>query len=91
MEADGENVMPIIRDRGGRPKLNPHPLIDYLIEKGWGKNDGEIAKLLGVSPGTVSKVRNGKAPTSEFVLAVYDATDLNIDKIRELCNAVRSV
>lgn len=83
--------MPMVLDKGGRPKLNPHPLIDYLIEKGWGKNDGDIAKLIDLSPGSVSKVRNGKAPTPEFILAVYDATDLTIEKIRELCNAVRSV
>ncbi len=76
--------MPIIRDKGGRPKLNPHRLLDYLIEKQWGKNDGDVAKLIGLSSGTVSKVRNGKTPTPEFILAVYDATDLTIEQIREM-------
>ena len=83
--------MPMIRDKGGRPKLNPHRLLDFLIASKWAKNDGQIAKLIGLSPGSVSKVRNGKAPSPEFILAVYDATNLSIEKIRELCNAVRSV
>lgn len=78
--------MPIIRNAstGGRPQLKPNKLLDYLITKGWGKNDGELARLLEVSPGTVSKIRNGRAASPEIILAIYDATDMQIDEIREM-------
>lgn len=68
-----------------------NPLLDYLIEQGWARNDTELGKLLELSPAAVSKIRNGKPPSAFVILAIYDATDLSIEKIRELANAVRSV
>jgi transcriptional regulator with XRE-family HTH domain len=76
--------MPIYRHNLGRPTLTPNRLLDHLIEKKWGVNDKEIAKLIGLSTGTVSKIRNGRKASPEFILAVYDATDLGIDEIREM-------
>jgi hypothetical protein len=72
-----------IKEGAGRPKLNDHKLLDYLIGVGWAKHDAALAKLLKVSPGTISKIRSGKRLSAEFILAVYDNTDLSIEEIRE--------
>jgi len=49
------------------------------------KNSAELAKFLGVSPAALSKIRHGVKPyTAEFILAVYDATELSIEEIRRL-------
>jgi DNA-binding transcriptional regulator YdaS (Cro superfamily) len=69
----------------GRPKLNPHPLLDYLIAKGWATNDRGLAELLGLSPATISKVRSELRGTNgDFILAVHDATGMSIKEIRRL-------
>jgi len=69
----------------GRPKLNQHPLLDYLLTKGWAKNDRGIAKLLGLSPATISKVRSElRGVNGDFILAVHDATGMSIKEIRRL-------
>jgi DNA-binding transcriptional regulator YdaS (Cro superfamily) len=73
------------RDSQGRPKLNDHPLLDYLIAKGWATNDRGLATLLGFSPSTISKVRSGlRVATGDFILAVHDATAIPIKEIRRL-------
>lgn len=73
----------------GRPILSQHRLLDYLIAKGWAKNDRYIAKLLGLSPSTISKVRSGvRYVNGDFILAVHDATGIPIKEIRRLTNEV---
>lgn len=73
------------RNPQGRPKLNDHPLLDYLIAKGWAENDRGLAALLGISPSTISKVRSGlRVATGDFILAVHDATAIPIKEIRRL-------
>jgi DNA-binding transcriptional regulator YdaS (Cro superfamily) len=69
----------------GRPKLNQHRLLDYLIAKGWATNDRGLAELLGLSPATISKVRSELRGTNgDFILAVHDATGMSIKEIRRL-------
>lgn len=73
----------------GRPILSQHPLLDYLIAKGWARNDREIANLLEMSPSTISKVRSGhRHVNGDFILAVHDATDMPIKEIRRLAYEV---
>ncbi len=63
----------------------PHVLLDYLIKKGWGKDDKALAKLLNTSPPVVSRIRNNKRnPSPQFVLSIYDQTNLTIEEIRKL-------
>jgi len=60
-------------------------VLDYLIEKGWAKDDQAIAKLLNTTPPVVSRVRNNKRGiTPNLILAIYDNTNLTIDEIRGL-------
>lgn len=69
----------------GRPKLSQHPLLDYLIAKGWATNDRGLAKLLELSPATISKVRSElRGVNGDFILAVHDATGMSIKEIRRL-------
>jgi hypothetical protein len=60
-------------------------LLDYLIEHLGLKNSRALSKHLGVTQGMISKIRYGvNKPSSDFILLVYDKTNLNIEKIREL-------
>lgn len=63
----------------------PNALLDHLRKIGLGDNDFAIAKKLNVTPPVISRIRSGKKRVSaRVILAVYDATDLSIEKIREL-------
>jgi plasmid maintenance system antidote protein VapI len=67
-----------------------HVVLDYLIEKGWAKDDQSIAKLLNTTPPVISRVRNDKrSVTPNLVLAIYDHTNLTIDEIRDLIKGKR--
>ena len=60
-------------------------VLDYLIEKGWAKDDQAIAKLLNTTPPVISRVRNNRrGVTPNLILAIYDNTNLTIDEIRDL-------
>jgi plasmid maintenance system antidote protein VapI len=62
-----------------------HKLLDYLIKRYELKNNRALAQLLGTTEGGISKIRYGTNRVSaEFVLRVYDHTDLSIEEIREL-------
>ena len=62
-----------------------HVVLDYLIEKGWAKDDQAIAKLLNTTPPVISRIRNDRrGVTPNLILAIYDNTNLTIDEIRDL-------
>lgn len=63
----------------------PHKLFDHLIlERGF-KNDAKIAEALETTPAYVSRMRSGDQKVgASVVLAIYDATDMTIEEIREL-------
>jgi hypothetical protein len=62
-----------------------HVVLDYLIEKGWAKDDQAIAKLLNTTPPVISRVRNDKrGVTPNLILSIYDHTNLTIEEIRGL-------
>jgi len=72
-------------DRKSRAKFKPHRLFDYLIDNYGFKNDADIAHKLNTRAPVVSRMRHEifkVGPT--MILAVYDATDLTIEQIREL-------
>jgi plasmid maintenance system antidote protein VapI len=63
----------------------PHALLDYLIKKGWAKDDQTLAKLLNTTPPVISRVRNDtRGVTPNLILAIYDHTNLTIEEIRGL-------
>lgn len=63
----------------------PHKLFDHLIlERGF-KNDAKIAEALETTPAYVSRMRSGDQKVgASAILAIYDATDMTIEEIREL-------
>lgn len=64
---------------------NPNALLDHLRAIGIGNSDLAIAKKLNITPPVISRIRNGKKGfTAKIILAIYDATDLSIEQIREL-------
>lgn len=62
-----------------------HALLDYLIAAFKLKNNAELAKALGFTEGMISKIRHGVYKVNaEFILRVYDKTDMSIEEIRKL-------
>lgn len=62
-----------------------HALFDYLIDHLELKNDRALAELLGVQQAALSKIRHGVNKVSaEFILRIYDKTNLTIESIRDL-------
>ena len=62
-----------------------HALLDYLIKAFKLKNNRALAQQLGVTQSAISKIRyRNNAPSAEFVLLVYDKTDMSIEEIRAL-------
>lgn len=65
--------------------IPPHPLLDYMIDAFNLKNSRALADALGVTEGMISKIRyRVRQPTAEFILKIYDNTDLSIEEIRKL-------
>lgn len=66
-------------------RKNPHKLFDHLIlERGF-KNDANIAEAINAPASSLSRIRSGEhkvGPT--MILAIYDATDMTIEEIRDL-------
>jgi transcriptional regulator with XRE-family HTH domain len=62
-----------------------HALLDYLIEAFKLKNNRALAQHLGVTQSAISKIRyRSTRPSAEFILLVYDKTDMTIEEIRAL-------
>ena len=62
-----------------------HALLDYLIEAYKLKNNRALAQHLGVTQASLSKIRYGvNKVTGDFILNVYDKTDMSIEEIRAL-------
>lgn len=73
-------------DRKNRAGFKPHKLFDYLIDDCGFKNDAGIANKLNVKPPVISSIRHkGHKVGPTMILSIYDATDLSIEQIRELC------
>lgn len=62
-----------------------HALLDYLIDTYKLKNSRALAQQLGVTQAAISKIRYGvNKVTGDFILTVYDKTDMTIEEIRAL-------
>lgn len=66
-----------------RTPTNPHPLLDYLIDR-WGfKNDAELGRHLDVAPPVLSKMRHGILPIGDgFRIKVMERCLMTIDQVR---------
>jgi transcriptional regulator with XRE-family HTH domain len=58
-------------------------LLDHLIDHLNLKNNRALAQHLGVTQSALSKIRYGtNKPSADFILLIYDKTDLSIEEIR---------
>lgn len=74
--------------------IQPHALLDFLIEEKGMKNDAAIARILGINPSVLSKIRKGdrKYPVSpEIRLGVMRNFGLSLKRVDELAPPVVSV
>lgn len=61
-----------------------HALLDAIKQEFKLPSDAYLAQFLEVSAPSISKIRTGITPiTATFILAVHDATDWPIKRIRE--------
>jgi DNA-binding transcriptional regulator YdaS (Cro superfamily) len=65
----------------------PHTLFDEIIRVYQLKNDAALARMLKISPANISRFRYGRRPIrASLVLAVHDATNWPIKKIKGMIN-----
>lgn len=63
----------------------PNNLIDTVIEKLQLKNDAALARVLGVAPPVISKLRGEKLRVGPSILiSMHECTNLSIKELREL-------
>lgn len=68
-----------------REDLTPHLLIDTIIKQEGLKNDAQLCRVLEVTPGTISKIRNGGNRLSpELVLMFHEVFGMPVAEIRKL-------
>lgn len=66
-----------------RKTHNPYPLFEAIRAEFNLPSDAYLARFLGVTPSSISKVRSGTTTlTADLILAVHDATDWQIEMIR---------
>ncbi|SNS72789.1 hypothetical protein SAMN06265795_105200 [Noviherbaspirillum humi] len=64
---------------------NPAPLLDMLRSTLNAPNDAVLARMLGLSPAAISKIRNQHVPVSSAVLLqVHEITGISIRELRNL-------
>jgi plasmid maintenance system antidote protein VapI len=62
-------------------------LIDYLISVANLRSDAALAKIIGVHPPTISKLRHGHVSlTPAVILKIHDAFDIPIKEIKRIAN-----
>ena len=60
-----------------------HDIFDIIKDEFNLKNDRELSEFLEITPSILSRLRHGKMTfTPTYLLAVHDATDWSLDKIR---------
>ena len=60
-------------------------LIDHILSQYSVKNDAALAKLIGVHPPTISKMRHGRMPlTPAFILKVHETFDMPVKEIKRI-------
>jgi hypothetical protein len=65
-----------------------HALLDHLIAAFGLKNDRELARVLEVQSGYISRVRHRHLPVSaQLMLGIHDAFGLEIREIKALAQA----
>lgn len=66
-------------------KVDPHALLDHLLDKLNIKNDLQLANYFDVFPSVISKIRNHRVEVSaNIILLIHEKTDMPVAKIREL-------
>lgn len=64
---------------------DPHTLLDTLLDKLKLKNDAALARLLGVAPPVISKIRHHKLPIgATLLLRMHEESGMSIQELRLL-------
>lgn len=67
------------------PQQYPNQLLDGLLNHTRARNDATLARLMGVAPPVLSKLRHARLPVGAvFLLRAHDATGLSIAHLRAL-------
>lgn len=64
---------------------DPNRLLDALIDRLRLKNDAALARLLGVNPPTISKIRHRRLEVgASLLIRMHEETGLNVRDLREM-------
>ncbi len=71
-------------------RYHPEKLLDGLIARLGVRSSSALARLVGLSPSVISKVRHRKlAVSGEILLAFHEATDIPIRELRRMMGDTR--
>lgn len=71
-------------------RYHPEKLLDGLIVRLGVRSSSALARLVGLSPSVISKVRHRKlAVSGEILLAFHEATDIPIRELRRMMGDTR--
>lgn len=66
-----------------KKRLPENDIFDIIKDEFGLKNDRQLSEFLEITPSVLSRLRHGKMTfTPTYLLAVHDATDWSLDKIR---------
>lgn len=71
-------------------RYHPEKLIDSLIVRLGVRSSSGLARVVGLSPSVISKVRHKRlAVSGEILLKLHDATDIPIRELRRMMGDTR--
>lgn len=69
----------------------PHPLIDWLRERGKYRSDNQLARDLGFAAPVLSKIRRGRvAVNAHHILRVHERLGIPVPEIRRVLDQADS-
>jgi hypothetical protein len=77
------------RNRLNNPHYNPDALLDFAIDKLDLKNDAGLARLLGMNPATISKIRHRVFPIGDAILVdLAEALDMPTKGLKRIAGMI---
>lgn len=71
-------------------RYNPAKFLDGLIARLGVRSSSALARMVGLSPSVISKVRHQRlAISGEILLQIHDATDIPIRELRRMMGDTR--
>ena len=70
-------------------RMQPHALIDAVLDLTSAKNDAALCQLLDISPPIMSRIRSRRLNvSSNIILIIHEKTHMSVANIRKLIKKI---